>query len=148
MKRIVLTTAALLALAAPPLLAADHGGHAPVAGVAHEEVVNGVRASFSVQTMADAMKQMGMRMPAGVRETHHISVVFRDARTGKPLTEGTVKVKVQGPDRKEQTRDLMGMHGHFGADFHMARKGKYGVMCKFQLKDGTVRSARFWYTVP
>ena len=39
------------------------------------------------------------------------------------------------------------MQGHFGADFDLSKKGKYGVMCKFQLKDGKVRQSKFWYTV-
>ena len=66
---------------------------------------------------------------------------------GKALTEGDVKVKVQGPDKSEQTKDLMAMEGHFGADYVMSAKGKYGVMSKFKLADGKVRSAKFWYTV-
>jgi sorbitol-specific phosphotransferase system component IIA len=127
----------------------DHSGHAmehkPTA--AHEEVVDSVKATFNVQTMADAMKEMGMEMPKGVKETHHISVAFKDAKSGKALTEGTVAVKVQNPDKSTQSKDLSGMHGHFGADFEFAKSGKYGVMCKFVLKDGKTRQAKFWYTV-
>ena len=155
MKKMTVLIAAVLALAAPLASYAmdhDHGsmdmGHGEhKTNVAHEEVVDGVKATFSVQTMADAMKAMGMEMPSGVKETHHISVVFKDAKSGKALTEGEVKVKVQNPDKSDQTKDLMGMHGHFGADFDFSKKGKYGVMCKFQLKDGKTRSAKFWYTV-
>ena len=101
MKRLLLTTAAILALAAPAAFAADHAGHGEHGGhgsAAHEEVIDGVKATFTVQTMADAMKAMGMEMPKGVRETHHISVAFKDVKSGKPLTEGTVTVKVQAPD--------------------------------------------------
>jgi hypothetical protein len=58
-----------------------------------------------------------------------------------------VKVKVVGPDKKEQVKDLMGMEGGFGSDFTMPEKGKYGVMAKFKLKDGKVRSVKFRYTV-
>jgi hypothetical protein len=156
MKKLVITFAALSALAAPvALLAAehDHSSHdmmqhsAMKGNVAHEEVVDGVKAVFKVQTMADAMKAMGMEMPKGVKETHHLSVTFTDAKTGKAITEGEVTVKVQGPDKSDQTKDLMGMHGHFGGDFNLAKKGKYGVMCKFKVKDGKVRSAKFWYEV-
>jgi len=39
------------------------------------------------------------------------------------------------------------MEGGFGADYTMRKPGKYGVMAKFQLKDGKVRSTKFWYTV-
>jgi hypothetical protein len=82
-----------------------------------------------------------------MKETHHIAVEFKDVKSGKALTEGEVKVKVQNPDKTDLTKDLMGMQGHFGADFDLSKKGKYGVMSKFQLKDGKVRSAKFWYTV-
>jgi len=147
MKKLLLTTAAILALAAPAAFAADHAGHGGHGSAAHEEVVDGVKATFTVQTMADAMKAMGMEMPKGVKETHHISLALKDVKSGKALTEGEVKVKVQGPDKAEQSRDMMGMHGHFGADFNMSKKGKYGVMCKFKTDDGKVRQSKFWYTI-
>lgn len=158
MKKMTVMIAALLALSAPVASFAmdhgamnmdmDHGSHKTDKGkVAHEEVVDGVKATFIIQPMAEAMKGMKMEMPMDMKETHHIHVEFKDAKTGKALTEGEVKVKVQGPDKKDVSKDLMGMQGHFGADFDLSKKGKYGVMCKFQLKDGKVRSAKFWYTV-
>ena len=157
MKKMTVLIAALFALAAPlaSFAAMDHGGHgsmdmshgAQKGNVAHEEVVDGVKASFTVQTMKEAMKAMGMEMPMGVKDTHHISVSFKDAKTGKALAEGEVKIKVQNPDKTAQAKDLMGMQGHFGADFNLSKAGKYGVMCKFALKGGKVRSAKFWYTV-
>ncbi|MDD2582555.1 MAG: hypothetical protein PHR66_11235 [Desulfuromonadaceae bacterium] len=150
MKKLIAVTAAVLAISSPlTVLAMEHSGHAMEhkMTVAHEEVIDGVKATFKVQTMADAMKAMDMEMPKGVKETHHISVSFKDVRSGKALTEGAVTVKVQNPDKSAQTKELMGMHGHFGADFELSQKGKYGVMCKFQLKDGRTRQAKFWYTV-
>ena len=93
------------------------------------------------------MADMGMVMPQGVKETHHIAVSFNDMKTGKAITAGQVTLKVQNPDKSDQTRDMTGMHGHFGADFDLAKKGTYGVMCKFKLPDGKVRSSKFWYEV-
>ncbi len=154
MKKMTVLIAALFALAAPVASFAamdhgsmkmEHGGHQ--GNVAHEEVVEGVKATFKVMSMKEHMKAMKMEMPKEMKETHHIAVEFKDTKTGKALTEGDVKVKVQNPDKSDQTKDLMGMEGHFGADFDMSEKGKYGVMCKFQLKDGKTRSAKFWYTV-
>jgi hypothetical protein len=156
MKKMTVLLAATIALSAPTFVLAamdhmnmDHGSmkmeHA--AGVAHEEVVDGVKATFKVKPMKEAMRDMGMEMPKGMKETHHISVAFADAKTGKPITEGDVKMKVMGPDKSDQTKDLMGMHGHFGGDFDLSKKGKYGIMSKFKLKDGKVRSSKFWYTV-
>lgn len=158
MKKITVLLAALIALASPlASVAADHAGHGGGShdmghgghqgDVAHEEVVEGVKATFKIMSMKEHMKAMKMEMPKGMKETHHIAVEFKDARSGKELTEGEVKIKVQNPDKSDQTKGLMAMQGHFGADFDLSRKGKYGVMSKFQLKDGKVRSAKFWYTV-
>jgi hypothetical protein len=152
MKKLIIATAAVLALLSPLAVLAmdhDHGSHGMEhkTAAAHEEVVDGVKATFSVQTMADAMKDMGMEMPKGVKETHHISVSFKDVKSGKALTEGEVTVKVQNPDKSTQTKELMGMQGHFGGDFELAKNGNYGVMCKFKLKDGKIRQAKFWYSV-
>jgi hypothetical protein len=154
MKKMTVMIAALFALAAPmaSFAAMDHGSmdmsHSGHKGdVAHEEVVDGVKATFKVISMKEHMKAMKMEMPKQMKETHHIAVEFKDAKTGKALTEGEVKLKVQNPDKSAQSKDLMGMQGHFGADFDLSMKGKYGVMCKFQLKDGKVRSSKFWYTV-
>jgi hypothetical protein len=158
MKKMTVLIAAIFALSTPlASLAMDHEGHDHGSmdmghgdhkgKAAHEEVVDGIKATFMVQTMAESMKAMGMEMPKDVKETHHLHVEFKDVKTGKALTEGEVKVKIQGPDKSDQTRDLMGMQGHFGADFDLSKKGRYGVMAKFKLNDGKVRSVKFWYTV-
>ncbi len=153
MKKIVAMLAAVLALTAPALFAADHSGHAghdmghggEQGDVAHEEVVDGVKATFRVMSMKEHMKVMQMELPKGMKETHHIAVEFKDVKTGKPLTAGEVKVKVQNPDKTDQTREMLAMQGHFGADFVMGKKGRYGVMVRFRLSDGKMRSAKFWY---
>ena len=149
-KTAVILAVASFALAAPLVsFAMDHEEHGgmehcgmmSMGKMAHEEVVDGVKATFNVIDIKAKMEKMGMK------ETHHIMVVFTDAKTGKQLSEGEVTVKVQGPDKAEQVKELMGMEGGFGSDFTMPKKGKYGVMAKFKLKDGKVRSVKFWYTV-
>ena len=74
-------------------------------------------------------------------------VVFTDPVSGKMLSTGEVKMKVVGPDRVEQVKSLMGMESGFGSDFTLVKKGKYGIMAKFRLADGKVRSVKFWYDV-
>lgn len=125
----------------------DHSKHAGMGGTVHEEVVDGVKAGFTVQTMKEAMKSMGMELPKGVTETHHISLTLTEVKNGRIITEGEARLKVIGPDKTDQTRDLMAMHGHFGADVAMVKKGTYGIMCKFKTADGRTRQTRFWYTV-
>jgi hypothetical protein len=107
----------------------------------HTETVDGVKAIFSVMDITARMKAMGMK------ETHHIMVMFHDAKSGEMMSGGEAKMKVVGPDKSEQVKDLTGMEGGSGADFTMAKKGKYGIMTKFKVKDGKVRSVKFWYTV-
>lgn len=156
MRKLVLATAVTLALAAPAAFAAmdhesmpmdhgsmkmEHGGGHMMGKVVHQEVVDGVKATFSVMDIKAKMKEMGMNA------THHIMVMFTDAKTGKMMSGGEAKIKVMGPDKSEQVKDLMGMEGGFGSDFTLAKKGKYGVMCKFKLADGKVRQVKFWYTV-
>jgi hypothetical protein len=125
---------------------AGHGGEMVQLGtVVHQQVAGGVKTTFSVIDMRAQLK--GSEMPKGMKDTHHLMVRFADAKTGKALTAGEVKVKIVGPDKSEQVKDLMGMEGHFGADFVMAKKGKYGIMCKFKLAGGKVESGKFWYEV-
>jgi len=120
----------------------EHGGGMMSMGkAAHEAVVEGVKASFVVIDNREMMKEMKMK------ESHHIMVMFTEPKSGKHLSEGEVTVKVLAPDKKEEIKALMEMEEGFGADFTMRKPGKYGVMAKFQLKDGKVRSAKFWYTV-
>lgn len=152
MKKLIILIAAMSALSAP--MAASAMEHGPGAGkhdhaagnIAHEEVTEGVKATFKVMSMKEHLGASGIKMPKGMKETHHIAVEFKDVKSGKPLTQGEVKVKLQGPDKVEQTKDMAGMQGHFGADFDLSKKGKYGIMCKFKLNDGKVRQVKFWYT--
>lgn len=130
----------------------EHGTQMAEKGnAAHEETVDGVTVTFMIVSMKEQMK--GMEMPKGMKETHHLMVEFKDAATGKSITDGRVRVKVQGPGKTVQMKDLTGMGGmkgmggHFGADFDLSQKGKYGVMTKFILADGKMRNVKFWYEV-
>ncbi len=148
MKKPVTILAMILTLTAPlsVIAAHDHGtmDMTAMTGAAHEEVLDGIKVTFQILDMREQMKG---EVPKGMKETHHVMVSFLDVKGGKKITEGEVKVKVQGPDKAEQTKELLGIQGHLGADFELAKKGKYGVMSKILLKDGKVRSVKFWYTV-
>lgn len=145
--------AAIFALSAPLVVSAvehgsmhkemDHGGMHTMGTTIHTETVDGIKATFSLIDMKEQMK--GMEMPAGMKDTHHLMIMFKDDKTGKILSEGQVKVKISRPDKSSQIKTLMGMGGGFGSDITMPVKGKYGIMTKFQLKDGKVRTSKFWY---
>ncbi|MHC1697920.1 MAG: hypothetical protein AB9919_07685 [Geobacteraceae bacterium] len=142
-----------IALSAPLIVSAvehgsmhkemDHGSMQTMGKVIHTEVVDGVKATFRLIDMKEQMK--GMEMPEGMKDTHHLMIIFTDNKTGKILGEGQVKVKISGPGKTSQIKTLMGMSGGFGSDVTLPVKGKYGIMTKFQLKDGKVRASQFWY---
>lgn len=147
----VMFAAALLALSAPltvlakpaPTAAAQHAAQA----LDHEQTLGAVRVTFQFVSMKEHLQAKNIPVPAGMKETHHLKVDFLDAKTGKPLTEGEARVKVLGPNKSAEVKDLMAMNNRFCADFDLSRKGKYGVMTKFQLKGGEVQSVKFWYNV-
>jgi len=121
--------------------------------ITHDEVFEGVKATVKVMSMKKLMQEMSLEMPKGVKETHHIMVEFKNTKTGKPVTEGEVTIKVQGPDKAEQVKKLMAMGGMagmgagFGADFNLSKKGTYGITANFVLKGGKAKNAQFRYEV-
>jgi hypothetical protein len=147
--------AATFAMSAPVIVSAaehasahkqtSHDSMTSLGKLIHTETVNGVKATFRLIDLKERMK--GMEMPAGMKDTHHLMIMFSDAKTGKMLSDGEVKVKIAGPDKSEQVKTLMAMSGGFGSDVNLSVKGRYGIMTKFLLKDGKVRSCKFWYEV-
>lgn len=161
MKRFTTMIVALLALSAAPAMAmhhdkGDHGGHgggASMGSMDHagmmdagtamvgEQTVEGVKAMAHVRDVKAAMAKMGMK------ETHHFMVNFA-GKDGKPVTEGTVAVKIKEPSGKERdAAQLMGMQGHFGADVVLADKGTYEFKVGSKLPDGVSRQYEFKYEV-
>jgi hypothetical protein len=121
----------------------EHGGMMMEGGMVMlgDQTVDGVKAMAHVKDVKAAMAKMGMK------ETHHFMVAFVDA-AGKPITEGTVAVKITAPDGKEGAPvSLMGMEGHFGADVALAAKGAYGFKVGTKLPDGKTRQYEFKYEV-
>jgi hypothetical protein len=110
-----------------------------------EQEIDGVKAVIMVREIREWLK--GQPLPKGYKATHHLMVSFMESGSRTALTEGEVRVKVAAPDGTEQTKDLANMQWHFGADFDFSRKGNYGVMVRFRLRDGKVRSTSFYYEV-
>lgn len=142
--------ATIFAVSAPMTVSAaehgskhNHGGMHATGKTIHTEIIDGVQATFTLIDMKEQMK--GMEMPAGMKDTHHLMIIFKDNKTGKMFSEGQVKVKISGPDKSSQIKTLLTMNGGFGSDIALPLKGKYGIMTKFQLKDGKVRASQFWY---
>ena len=104
----------------------------------HQEVVEGVQAEFQVMTLAS----MNMKDPQG--KTHHIMVKLVDVSSQKQIGNAIGKIKVISPTGKEQVESLQNYSGILAANFTFDEKGKYGVICLFNV-DGKKRLVKFWY---
>lgn len=125
--------------------AMDHASHR--GNAAHEEVVAGVKATFSLTRIADDLRARGLPVPKGMKETHHLAAAFVDVAGRKPLPKGLVAIRVQGPGQDGKPLELTGMDGHFGIDLDLSRPGSYMILCRFVLDDGKKRQAMFHYEI-
>lgn len=143
--KLILTMTLLLIVPLTAMAAMDHASHG--GKVAHEDVVDGVKATFSITSMAEELRAKGVAPPKGMKETHHLAAVFVEVAGKKPLTKGLVAIRVQGPGQGNEPRELVAMDGHFGIDLDLSRPGSYGIMCRFVLDDGKKRQVMFRYNV-
>ena len=89
-----------------------------------------------------SLASMNMKDPNGA--THHVMVnLFHDSMN-HPIKDAVGKVKVIGPDKKEQINTLKNYNGTFAANFTFSKNGKYGVICLVKV-DGEKQTFKFWY---
>jgi hypothetical protein len=158
-------TIVMLAAAPLPLLAMDHeheqsgmkkmdhaqmehGGMSGMSGMSgmqslgeclREEVQS--RAEIKAYG-ADAVASMAKM---GMDGTHHLMVYFNDM-SGSEMTDGTVAVRVKGPDGQQSAPvKLMGMGKGFGGDIVLKGKGEFELEVGTKLKDGKKRVFEYSY---
>ncbi len=134
----------------------EHKGHDAHAGHGHgsqemhegmimlgDEVKEDVKGAAHLKDVGAAMAKLGKK------ENYHFMIMFMDTKTGKPIEEGTVAVKITDPKGKETGApvELMGMDGHFGADIALTEKGEYHFKVGSKLPDGKKRQYHFHYIV-
>jgi hypothetical protein len=104
----------------------------------HAAMQGGVDAEFQVMSLAS------MNMTSDKGETHHIMVNLSEADGGAPIQNAVGKIKVVGPDGKEQVSTLKNYNGILAGNFTFKEPGKYGVICL--LKNGDKKPVfKFWY---
>ena len=98
---------------------------------------------MAVPHLADVREAMAKH---GMKETHHMMVMFTDSKTGKPLTEGAVAVKVTDPAGvTSEPKKMMLMGDGFGTDISLAAPGKYSFEVGTKLEDAKKRVFTFSY---
>jgi hypothetical protein len=113
--------------------------HTDMAGKFENQMVDKqVRAEFQIMSLAS----MNMKDPDGA--THHVMVKLYDNSSNQPVKEAVGKIKVIGPDKKEQVNGLKNYNGIFAANFTFNKKDKYGVICLVKI-NGEKHLFKFWY---
>ena len=160
MKKQLILSLATLCLLTVPVFAMQHGGHdmnnesMDHGSMNHDgmsasgdmamlgtQSVEGVEAMAHLKDVKAAMAKMNMP------STHHFMIMAKDQH-GKNIDQGTVAVKIKGPDGTVSAPiKLMGMGGHFGADVQLEKTGMYTFMVGSKLPDGVKRNFEFTYHV-
>lgn len=112
-------------------------------------LLDGVKASFSIMTMAEHKKMLqDMKMKADIdpQATHNITVTLTDTGSNLPVGDAVVKMKVINPTGKDQIKPLdftMAMNQYSG-DFTLNGKGRYQILILFKA-GGKKQAAGFYY---
>ena len=85
-----------------------------------------------------------MNMTSDKGETHHIMVNLKETDGGATIKNAVGKIKVVGPDGKEQVSSLKNYNGILAANFTFKEPGKYGVICLLKNQDKK-QVFKFWY---
>ena len=145
MKKLLIPAAALLlsSLLLPAMPAwAGHdmanmemGGAGDTAIMLENAHVDGVMAMTHLYPLAEGMK-----------ETHHMMVMFTGMEDKKPITEGTAAVKIVDPKGvKGEPIHLMLMGDGFGSNIALPESGMYTLEVGTKLADGKKRVFTFTY---
>jgi hypothetical protein len=119
----------------------DHSnmaGEMVMLGSVEEDGVNamGHIMAYDAEKIA-AMEKMGMSA------THHFMVYFKDVKSGKAVTDGTVALKVKAGDKESEATRLMLMGEGFGADINVPAGEKAELKVGSKLVDGKKRTFEF-----
>jgi hypothetical protein len=98
----------------------------------------GIDAEFQVMSLAS------MNMTSDKGETHHVMVNLKETDGGTPITHAVGKIKVVGPEGREQVSPLKNYSGILAANFTFTEPGKYGVICLLKNQDEK-QVFKFWY---
>lgn len=118
----------------------DHSGMAATGNLLDlgSKSEKGVKGMAHMKDVRASMAKMGMKT------THHFMVMFNDEKSGKPIENGTVAVKIISPDGTVTgPMQLMGMQGHFGADVIVDKPGEYTFQVGSKLSDGQTRQFEY-----
>ncbi|HSB04329.1 MAG TPA: hypothetical protein VLK23_03985 [Thermodesulfobacteriota bacterium] len=156
MKRLVSVLAGLVAglfiLSSFSFAQHQHGGGAKGESMKMESkdvLVEGVKVSFQVMANGEhqkMLKDMKMKEDIEPGTTHNVTVILRDEKTQKELTNAQISMKVVDPKGKDQVKPLKyeDMMKSYDAYFNLSEKGKYQIMILFKVGDQKKTAGVYW----
>jgi len=101
-------------------------------------LVEGVKVSFMVMANESHKKMLAdMKMKDDIEpgSTHNITVILKDEKSQKEITDAQITMKVVDPKGKDQIKTLKyeGEMKSYDAYFNLPDKGKYQVMILFKV---------------
>ena len=116
-----------------------------------EVLVEGVKVSFQIMANVDhkkMLKDMKMKEDIEPGTTHNITVILKDDKTQKEITDAQITMKVVDPKGKDQIKTLKyeGEMKSYDAYFNLPEKGKYQIIVLFKIGEQK-RTAGIYYEV-
>ncbi len=132
----------------------SHGGmsmSAPMNMYSKDVLVEGVQVTFQIMGNAEhqkMLKDMKMKEDIEPGTSHNITVLLKDAKTQKDITDAQITMKVIDPKGQDQIKPLKyeGEMKSYDAYFKLSDKGKYQVIILFKIGDQK-RTAGIYYEI-
>ncbi len=114
-----------------------------------EVIVEGVKVTFQMmanESHKKMLKDMKMKEDIEPGATHNITVILKDDKTQKEITDAQINMKVVDPKGKDQIKTLKYEEAmkSYDAYFNLPDKGKYQVMILFKIGEQK-RTAGIYY---
>lgn len=112
-------------------------------------LVEGVKVSFMVmanESHKKMLKDMKMKEDIEPGTTHNITVILKDDKTQKEITDAQINMKVVDPKGKDQIKPLKyeDTMKSYDAYFSLPEKGKYQIMVLFKVGDQKKTAGIYW----
>jgi hypothetical protein len=133
----------------------SHGGMStgtPMKMDTKEVLIEGVKVTFQIMANDEHRKMLkDMKMKENIEPgtTHNITVILKDEKNQKEITNAQINMKVIDPKGKDQMKSMKyeEMMKSYDAYFNLKEKGKYQVMILFKAGDKKPIPAGIYYEI-
>ena len=130
----------------------SHGGMSmgtPMKMDTKEVIVEGVKVTFQIMANDEhrkMLKDMKMKVDIEPGSTHNITVILKDQKSQKEITDAQITMKVVDPKGKDQIKPLKyeGEMKSYDAYFNLPEKGKYQVMILAKMGEKKINAGIYY----